>query len=204
MANLPPLLVDLPRNPFLALGIPVAAGTFAGVVTRTSSRSPDSVWYKSLNRPTWEPPKWAFGVAWPILYVFMGTASHLTVKALHRTPPGLGRTRALTALKLYYAQLTLNQLWTPLFFGAGELYQTVAGRGRCGWRRREWAALTRIGPPPPPPLSAGQISAAFVTLTALTGTVATWGWTLKDVDERAAWLTVPYIGACRRKMVLGG
>lgn len=155
---LPPLLIDVPRNPFLAVGIPIAFGTVTGVVTRTSSKSPESLWYKSLQRPRWEPPKWAFGVAWPILYVFMGTASHLTVKALDRSPRGLGRNRALSALKLYYLQLALNQLWTPLFFGAG------------------------------------QVTAAFANLAALTGTVASWGWVLKDVDERAALLTVPYIG----------
>jgi hypothetical protein len=37
----------------------------------------------------------------------MGWASFLTVKALDRTPPGLGRNRAYLALKLYYAQLAL-------------------------------------------------------------------------------------------------
>lgn len=89
-------------------------------MTRTSSHSPDSLWYKSLARPNWEPPKWAFGVVWPLLYLAMGYASHLNVKALDRTPPGFGRTRALRGMKLYYAQLLLNQLWTPLFFGAGE------------------------------------------------------------------------------------
>jgi benzodiazapine receptor len=53
----------------------------------------------------------------------MGYASHLNVKALDRTPPGLGRTRAMRGMKLYYAQLFLNQIWTPLFFGAGESVQ---------------------------------------------------------------------------------
>lgn len=95
-------------------------GSITGYVTRTSSHSSDSLWYKSLARPNWEPPKWAFGVVWPLLYLAMGYASHLNVKALDRTPPGFGRTRALRGMKLYYAQLFLNQLWTPLFFGAGE------------------------------------------------------------------------------------
>lgn len=40
----------------------------------------------------------------------------------------------------------------------------------------------------------GQLTAGLADLVALTGTVAAWGWTLKDVDERAAYLTVPYLG----------
>jgi tryptophan-rich sensory protein len=40
----------------------------------------------------------------------------------------------------------------------------------------------------------GQLSAASANLLALTTTVAAWGLTLKDVDERAALLTVPYFG----------
>lgn len=98
----------------------MSLGIATGFITRTSKHSPDSLWYKSLQRPSWEPPRWAFPVVWPILYIGMGYASHLNVKSLDRTPPGLGRTKALRALKLYYAQLFLNQLWTPLFFGAGE------------------------------------------------------------------------------------
>ncbi|PWN37438.1 TspO/MBR-related protein [Meira miltonrushii] len=167
-ASLPPLLVDIPRNPFLAVGIPVTLGVATGLVTRTSSKSPESLWYKSLARPKWEPPRWAFGVVWPLLYIAMGVSSHLTVKALDRTPPGLGRTRAMNALKLYYAQLALNQLWTPLFFGAG------------------------------------QITISFANLSALLGTIAVWGWTLKDVDERAAILTVPYLAWSAYATALNG
>lgn len=43
----------------------------------------------------------------------MGYASHLTVKTLDRTPPGLGRDKVRLALGLYYAQLGLNMVWSP-------------------------------------------------------------------------------------------
>jgi benzodiazapine receptor len=43
------------------------------------------------------------------------------------------------------------------------------------------------------PLLPGQLTAGFADLLALTGTVAAWGYTLKDVDELAAYLTIPYL-----------
>lgn len=51
----------------------------------------------------------------------MGYASHLTVKALDRTPPGFGRRAAELSMTLYYSQLALNAVWTPLNFGVGQL-----------------------------------------------------------------------------------
>lgn len=36
-------------------------------------------------------------------------------------PPGFGRQRANRALQLYYGQLFLNQIWTPIRFGFGQL-----------------------------------------------------------------------------------
>ena len=51
----------------------------------------------------------------------MGYASHLTVKALDRTPPGFGRSAAQLSMVLYYSQLALNAIWTPLNFGFGQL-----------------------------------------------------------------------------------
>ncbi|PWN25840.1 TspO/MBR-related protein [Jaminaea rosea] len=121
MASLPPLLIDLPRNPLVAVGIPVGLGIGTGLLTRNGTYGPNSLWYKSLNKPRFDPPKWAFGVVWPTLYAAMGWSSHLLVKALDRTPSGLGRQRALRSLSLYYIQLALNQSWTPLNFGFGSL-----------------------------------------------------------------------------------
>jgi len=166
------------------------SGSITGYVTRTSSHSPDSLWYKSLIRPKWEPPRWAFGVVWPLLYLGMGYASHLNVKALDRTPPGFGRARAMRGMKLYYAQLFLNQIWTPLFFGAGEfIHKTRGGSSRSA--RQSLANFLDLLIP----IISGQLSAASANLLALTATIGAWGLTLKDVDERAAYLTVPYFGA---------
>ena len=51
---------------------------------------------------------------WTILYGLMGYASHMTVRA-----------QADQALQLYYAQLALNMLWTPLFFGGQHLFLSL-------------------------------------------------------------------------------
>ncbi|CAO1616617.1 unnamed protein product [Parajaminaea phylloscopi] len=157
MPHLPPLLVDIPRNPILAVGLPVGLGVATGLLTRKGKYGPDSVWYKSLNKPRFDPPKWAFGVVWPALYAAMGYSSHLIVKTLDRTPPGLGRQQVSRALSLYYLQLALNQAWTPLNFGLGNL------------------------------------TVALIDLVALTSTLGLWVTELKDVNEKAFWLTLPYL-----------
>ncbi|CEH18378.1 Peripheral-type benzodiazepine receptor and related proteins [Ceraceosorus bombacis] len=118
---LPPILIDIPRSPVFAVGLPLAASFATGLLTRHSKYGPRSFWYQSLKKPTLDPPAWSFGVVWPALYASMGWASFLSVKALDRTPPGLGRDKALLSLKLYYLQLALNQAWTPLCFGGGYL-----------------------------------------------------------------------------------
>jgi len=41
--TLPGILVDIPRNPVLAVGIPIALGTLSGFPTRKES---GGVWYK--------------------------------------------------------------------------------------------------------------------------------------------------------------
>jgi benzodiazapine receptor len=44
----------------------------------------------------------------------------LAVRALDRSPSAVVRVAANRALVLYFAQLGLNMLWTPLFFGTPE------------------------------------------------------------------------------------
>ncbi|KAF8195819.1 TspO/MBR-related protein [Mycena galopus ATCC 62051] len=48
----------------------------------------------------------------------MGYASHLAVKVFDDASSLSVKSDCMLALSLYYAQLALNILWTPLFFGA--------------------------------------------------------------------------------------
>jgi len=67
-------------------------------------------WYDALKKPTWNPPGWIFGPIWTVLYAMMAVAAWLVWRrggfTVHRRP-----------LALFLAQLVLNALWTPLFFG---------------------------------------------------------------------------------------
>jgi len=70
-----------------------------------------STWYAELSKPSFNPPDWAFGVVWPILYVMMGVSAFLIWNK------GIGSKQAKVALGLFVFQLVLNGLWTPIFFG---------------------------------------------------------------------------------------
>lgn len=65
-------------------------------------------WYDALQKPKFTPPNWAFPVAWTTIYLLLAWAGYrLTVL------PG-----SETVLALWAAQIALNTLWTPVFFGA--------------------------------------------------------------------------------------
>ncbi len=66
--------------------------------------------YGQLVQPGWAPPGWLFGPVWTVLYALMGTAAWLVWRA-----GGWGAHRP--ALVLFILQLTLNALWSWLFFG---------------------------------------------------------------------------------------
>ena len=70
-----------------------------------------SQWYADLDRPAWEPPSWAFPVAWTTLYGLIAVGSG---RVLDRAPAG---ERAAFARALG-VNLTLNTGWTWLFFTA--------------------------------------------------------------------------------------
>ncbi|POD68838.1 sensory protein TspO [Pseudomonas syringae group genomosp. 3] len=69
------------------------------------------VWYESLQKPAFTPPNWAFPVAWTTIYLLLAWAGYrLTLL------PG-----SQTVLALWAAQIALNTLWTPVFFGANRI-----------------------------------------------------------------------------------
>ncbi len=76
--------------------------------------SPDTVWFRSLEKPAIFPPPMWFGIVWSILYVMMGIALALVCAAWGAK----GRTAALV---LFAVQFALNLSWTPVFFGAYEM-----------------------------------------------------------------------------------
>lgn len=67
-------------------------------------------WYTSLQKPAWNPPGWIFGPVWTALYTMMAVAAWLVWRQG-------GWEKQRRPLLVFLAQLTLNALWTPLFFG---------------------------------------------------------------------------------------
>lgn len=68
-------------------------------------------WYPTLAKPWFTPPNWVFGPAWTTLYTLMGIAAYLIWQR------GWERGVVRAALFVYGAQLLLNALWSPVFFG---------------------------------------------------------------------------------------
>lgn len=64
-------------------------------------------WYAGLTKPPFNPPNWIFGPVWSALYIMIAIAGWRTW--LHA--------RHSTAMNAWFAQLGLNFLWSPVFFG---------------------------------------------------------------------------------------
>nr|CAH7749954.1 unnamed protein product [Callosobruchus chinensis] len=73
-------------------------------------------WYEKLKKPSWRPPNWAFGPIWTAIYSLIGYSSYLIFKSGDwREDP------VQKALLVYGANLLVNWLWTPIFFGVKNL-----------------------------------------------------------------------------------
>ncbi|OAV91928.1 hypothetical protein PTTG_07407 [Puccinia triticina 1-1 BBBD Race 1] len=110
---IPATVLGLASNPVVAVLTPVTIGSLIGLITKSSVKT----WYSTLKKPKGQPPRWAFPVAWTYLYGTMGYASHLIAESLRTTPFTETADQANSALALYFGQLALNFIWTPIFFG---------------------------------------------------------------------------------------
>lgn len=77
----------------------------AGLVSGLGNMPGD--WYASLQKPFFNPPAWLFGPVWTTLYVLIGIAG---ARIWMRAPKS-------AAMQLWFAQLAVNVLWSPAFFG---------------------------------------------------------------------------------------
>ena len=85
--------------------LPLVLGMLSGL----SVKSKKNGWYDTLQKPQWTPPKNAYGPVWTVLYLLMGIALYRIVEN-GKAPPYV--------LYVFAAQLLLNLVWTPVFFGA--------------------------------------------------------------------------------------
>ena len=70
-----------------------------------------ATWYAGLTKPSFNPPAWLFGPVWTVLYILIAVAGWRVWQ----------RDRGGWPMKLWWAQLALNFLWTPVFFGAHQI-----------------------------------------------------------------------------------
>lgn len=74
---------------------------------------PDSAWYRSVEKPPWQPPRWAFPVAWTSLYAGTAVAASATIADLREE----GEDEDARAFQVALAvNLALNAAWTAVFF----------------------------------------------------------------------------------------
>jgi tryptophan-rich sensory protein len=67
-------------------------------------------WYRNLAKPSWQPPDWAFGPVWTVIFVFGTTAAVIAWGG------ALDTSLKLRVILLFGVNLGLNVAWSALFF----------------------------------------------------------------------------------------
>lgn len=70
--------------------------------------------YNTLNKPPLSPPSVVFPIAWSILYLLMGISIYIIMQSKNKLKEN--------ARLIYFIQLVINALWTPIFFGLKEYF----------------------------------------------------------------------------------
>lgn len=84
-----------------AIIIPLVIGTIVGLIMM------GAMGYETLKKPNFAPPGAVFPIVWTILYILMGISYGILKNA------GLVNQEIN---KAYYIQLTINALWSIIFF----------------------------------------------------------------------------------------
>lgn len=119
---------------------PFAAGALGTIPTARAIPT----WYRTLEKPSWNPPDALFGPVWTTLYALMGLALVLVRRAD-------GAQRADAAQAVFGLQLALNTAWSFVFFGGRSprgglvvialLWVSILATTVAFWRVRPAAAL---------------------------------------------------------------
>jgi translocator protein len=100
-----------PRSILTAVGFVIlvnAVGSAPGILS-----SPNTPWFRALDKPWFYPPEIAFPIVWTLLFTLLGIALWLVWRS-----DADGRR---LAIGLFVAQMAVNVSWTPTFFSLEEL-----------------------------------------------------------------------------------
>ena len=82
----------------------------AAIISSIWAKNTEST-YELLKKPFFSPPSIVFPIVWSILFVLMSYALFRVWRDIKKKPQNR------KAIKLYFIQLALNFLWSPIFFG---------------------------------------------------------------------------------------
>ena len=68
-------------------------------------------WYAGLQKPSFNPPNWVFAPAWTALYIMIAVAGWRTYLRDSKGVP----------MQIWFAQMLLNFLWSPVVFSLHRL-----------------------------------------------------------------------------------
>lgn len=100
-----------PHSTWLALIASLAIAFLAAAIGAAASVHAQN-FYEQLSRPDWAPSASVFGPVWTTLFLLMAVAAWLVWRE-----GGTGVREVRLALALHGVQLSLNALWSWLFFG---------------------------------------------------------------------------------------
>ena len=66
-----------------SLALPLLVGILGGIITTPSIEK----WYKTIRKPSWNPPNWLFGPVWASLYILMGVTLWLVLSSVYWNSP---------------------------------------------------------------------------------------------------------------------
>lgn len=93
------------RKLIFSFVIVFAASLFGSFFTSKSV----STWYSTIIKPSFNPPNYLFGPVWTLLFILMAIALYMVWVDKSK--------EKYVAMKWFSVQLTLNVLWSALFFG---------------------------------------------------------------------------------------
>ena len=118
----------------LFLALVLGGGLTIGILTAPGA------WYAALSKPPFNPPNWIFAPVWTTLYIMIAIAGWRVWRPKSNRP-----------IQLWWAQLVLNFIWSPIFFTAHRidialgvivlLLITIISFIMTTWRRDKIASL---------------------------------------------------------------